>query len=116
MSYATFKIEDVQIDVGHEIVVSGKIRNNSKINAAEVIQVYLYRLNSRVIPRVKELKGFAKVWLAPGEEKTFSIILTEQELEEFVLGIGYELIPGEFDLLVEATDFSKKLKIEVEKL
>ena len=113
LSYATFDINDIQVKVGTEIIVSGKIKNNAAIKAAEVIQLYLYRRNTRIIPRVKELKGFTKIWLEPNEEKVFEIILTKHELEEFVPRSGYKMIPGHFNLLIEATNFDQRLKIEV---
>jgi len=113
LSYADFDISNIQVGTGKEVVVSGKIKNKSAIKAAEVIQLYIYRRNSPIIPRIKELKGFTKVWLAPYEEIEFSMILTEYELAEYVPGVGYQVIPGRFDLLIEATNFSQRLEIEV---
>lgn len=113
LSYASFDISEVQVEVGKEVVVSGKIKNKTDIKAAEVIQLYVYRRNDRVIPRVKELKGFTKVWLAPFEETEFSIVLTETELAQYVSGVGYQLFPGKLELLIEATNFSEKLMIDI---
>ena len=113
LSYASFDISTVQVKVGNEVVVSGKIKNTSGIEAAEVMQLYVYRKNSRVIPRIKELKGFVKIWLKPYEEKGFKITLTEHELEEFIPGVGYQVISGRIDLLVEATNFSQRFEISV---
>jgi beta-glucosidase len=111
LSYASFDIYALQVEVRQEVVVSGKIKNKSNIRAAEVIQLYVYRKNTRVIPRIKELKGFTKVWLAPHEETDFTIVLTEHELAEYVPGGGYQILPGHFDLLIEATDFSQTVKM-----
>lgn len=113
LSYADFEIFDVNATVGAQVVVSGKIKNVSEMRAAEVIQLYLYRKNSRVISRVKELKGFVKIWLDPKEESHFEIILTEDELAEYVPGAGYQMIPGQIDLIVEATGVSERIEIKI---
>jgi len=113
LSYATFSITDLTAEGKDHVIVRGKIRNMSDIKAAEVIQIYLHRRNSRVIPRVKELKGFAKIWLDPKEEQTFEIILTEEALADYVPGAGYQIIPGRIDLLVEATGFFEKIEITI---
>ena len=113
LSYASFDIFDIQVEVGKEVVVNGKIKNKSSVKAAEVIQLYIYRRNSRVIPRIKELKGFTKVWLEAYEEKDFSIVLTKHELAEYVPGAGYQKLLGNLELLIEATDFFEKLKIDI---
>jgi len=120
LSYATFEISDITAEVNEQavvrneqVVVRGKIKNVSDMLAAEVVQLYLYRRNSRVIPRVRELKGFTKIWLNPKEEEIFEIILTENELADYVPGVGYQVIPGQIDLLIEATGFTEKIEIKI---
>ena len=113
LSYAKFEISNVTAEVGNQVIVRGKIKNMSDVRAAEVVQLYLYRKNSRVIPRVKELKGFTKIWLDAQEEQTFEMVLTEKELADYVPGAGYQMISGQIDLLIEATDFSEKIEIKI---
>jgi len=91
LSYAKFSLHDVEL-VGNTVV--GRLKNESGRAASEVVQVYVRSKIPKVIPRVKELKGFAKIKLVAGEEKTFSIPLASV---------------GDY-LFVEATDF--KLKID----
>jgi len=114
LSYAKFSISDVTARTEDGITVTGRIKNlSSTRTAAEVIQVYLYRKNSRVIPRVKELKGFKKLLLQPLEEKNFTIHMTPTELEEYVPNKGYQLVHGKMVLMVETTGYAEKIEVMI---
>ena len=56
------------------------VENTGKVAGAEVVQLYLHDIESSVDRPIKELKGFAKVYLAPGESKQISITLTKRDL------------------------------------
>ncbi len=80
LSYTTFEISEPKADKNimtenDEINISVTIKNTGKVSGSQVLQLYISDLQSSVIRPVKELKGFQKVYLTPGEtrEITFSI-------------------------------------------
>jgi beta-glucosidase len=66
----------------------------------EVVQLYLRDRVSSVTRPVKELKGFARVTLAPGETKTVALDITSDRLAFWNLDMKFVVEPGEFDVLV----------------
>ncbi|KAF1298694.1 beta-glucosidase [Enterococcus sp. JM4C] len=129
LSYTNFKISGLAINVEAQsensledvdnqknanpvVRVTGTLTNTGKFPGAEVVQVYLKSHQTRVITRVKELKGFKKVALLPTESKMFEIILTASELTELNEELAYQLIK-EATLSVECTNnhFQQKITI-----
>ncbi|KAI1136251.1 glycoside hydrolase family 3 protein [Hypoxylon sp. FL0543] len=72
LSYTTFRFSDLSVsDHDGELTVSVAVKNTGSLKGAEVAQVYVApKQKAKVNRPVKELKGFAKVELAPGEVKT----------------------------------------------
>jgi len=62
------------------ITVTATVKNTGDVAGAEVVQLYLHDIESSVERPVKELKGFDKVYLAPGESKKISISLNTRDL------------------------------------
>ena len=81
LSYATFTYSDLKVTPTVEgFDVSFVLTNTSSFAAEEVAQVYVSRPTSRIERPVKELKGFRRVALKPGERKTVSIPLRRDDL------------------------------------
>jgi beta-glucosidase len=80
LSYTTFKYSNLKLIPGsgtNEIVTAQfEIENTGKRAGAEVAQLYVHEKNPRLTRPEKELKGFKKVSLQPGEKQTVSIPLT----------------------------------------
>lgn len=73
----------------------------NKIRNGEVVQLYVSDRESSVERPVKELKGFEKVYLQPGETATVKFELTPRDLSFFdVESHGWKAEKGEFDILV----------------
>lgn len=83
LSYTTFEYGDLELDVlaNSQVKASFKITNTGDVAGAEVAQVYVSDLESSVDRPEKELKGFEKVFLEPGESKTIEIILEESSFQ-----------------------------------
>ena len=81
LSYTSFQYSNLAISPkGKQLDVTVTLKNTGKKAGSEVVQVYV-KPDSPAIPRPeKELKGFQKVYLQPGEEKTITISLTEEAL------------------------------------
>jgi beta-glucosidase len=85
LSYTTFAFLDLSVsrpsldshgtDATGTATVSVKVKNSGKIAGAEVVQVYIASISSPIERPEKELKGFAKVLLRPGEERIVEILL-----------------------------------------
>jgi beta-glucosidase len=85
LSYTTFEISDVQVQLNGSVAggdlsveVTATVANTGSVAGAEVVQVYLRDVESTVARPVRELKGFTKVALAPGESTSVSIVLRER--------------------------------------
>lgn len=106
LSYTTFAITDVNvpsnINVDNEdIFVEVTVRNTGKLAGSEVVQLYVKDVECRFDRPEKELKGFRKVFLQPGEEKTVTITLTKADLAGYYMEYGEWITqPGDFDLMI----------------
>lgn len=102
LSYTTFGYSDVVATNGaRKISVAVKVANTGKIAGAEVVQVYASYPNAKVERCVKELKGFQKISLEPGEEKVVTIPVRVRDLaywDEFTH--RFRCDAGEVELLV----------------
>lgn len=105
LSYTTFSFSDlsVQHDAGGKLTATLKITNTGSVKGAEVAQLYVKApLSKRVNRPVKELKGFAKAELAPGETKTVTI----EEVEKYLTSYWDEerdkwcVEKGEYEVIV----------------
>ncbi|MGM0124098.1 beta-glucosidase [Enterococcus sp. AZ194] len=111
LSYSTFEVTNLAITVeevqtttsgNKQVLISGILKNTGDYPGAEVIQVYLKSHQKRVVTRVKELRGFKKIYLEPNESQSFTIKLTASELVELDEQLIYQTI-DECTLFVEAT-------------
>jgi beta-glucosidase len=79
LSYTQFKYSGLNLTKGGNskkpLTVELQVANTGKVAGAEVVQVYVEPVNPGVTRPLKELKGFAKVFLKPGEKQTVSITL-----------------------------------------
>ena len=82
LSYTTFEISEVQVEISGSVAggdlsveVTASVANTGSVAGAEVVQVYLGDVKSTVARPVRELKGFTKVALEPGESTSVSIVL-----------------------------------------
>ena len=77
-----------------------EVTNTGKRAGTEVVQMYIRDLVSSVTRPVKELKGFKKVWLQPGETQTVAIDITPESLAFYDVNMDYVVEPGEFEIMV----------------
>ena len=66
----------------------------------EIVQLYIHDLISSVTRPVKELKGFQRISLAPGESKTVEFDITPEKLSFYNESMQWVLEPGFFDIIV----------------
>ena len=85
LSYTSFRIDDVDVSIAGSVAggdlavtVNASVTNTGQRAGAELVQVYVGDVEASVARPLRELKGFAKVQLEPGETKQVSIQLDER--------------------------------------
>jgi beta-glucosidase len=76
------------------------VKNTGKRAGTEVVQMYARDCVSSVTRPVKELKGFQKISLRPGETQTVALDLTPESLAFYDIHMKYVVEPGEFEIMV----------------
>ena len=109
MSYTTFKygkasLSSKDMPADGNITVTVPVTNTGKVAGKEIVQLYIQDEKSSLPRPVKELKGFSKVTLAPGETKDVTFTITPDELK-FFDDAKHEWIaePGKFKALIGAS-------------
>ena len=101
MSYTTFAYSDMAAD---EQGVSLTVTNTGSVAGTEIVQLYVAKKNSELFRPAKELKGFARVTLAPGEKQRITIMLDDKAFRFWnVKADRWEIEGGEYELLVGAS-------------
>lgn len=99
LSYTTFSYSDMTVRVnGDKLHVTVKVKNTGDRTGTETVQCYIHRHKATRVRPVKELKGYAKVTLVPGEEKTVSIELPRELLGYFDEDAEYIMDVSDFDI------------------
>jgi len=85
MSYTKFAVSSLKVDqlkakLGESVGVSVDVQNTGAIAGDEVVQLYVHQQSGSASRPVRQLKGFEKVALAPGEKKTLHFTLGKDEL------------------------------------
>ena len=105
LSYTTFAIKNVRLEkptirANGSTRVLAEITNTGKREGSEVVQMYIRDVVSSVTRPVKELKGFEKVTLRPGETKKVAFDITPDSLAFYDVNMKYVVEPGEFSILI----------------
>jgi beta-glucosidase len=105
LSYSTFTYENItlssdKINPNSEITVSVNVTNTGKMKAKEVVQLYLKDEIGSVTRPEKELKGFEKIELNPGESRTVSFTITPKMVEFTGLTMEKTLEAGDYTVMV----------------
>ncbi|MCF0141776.1 MAG: fibronectin type III-like domain-contianing protein, partial [Parasporobacterium sp.] len=116
LSYTTFEYSDLKLSaetVGDDdiLTVTFKVKNTGKVAGAEAAQVYVRPAKCDAARPVHELKGFDKVFLAPGEEKEVSVNLCSRAFSYFEERLNDWFSPsGEYT--IEAGSSSRDIRLE----
>ena len=102
LSYTKFEYSNLTITAAEQatIKVSVMVKNTGKISGEEVTQLYIHDKVASVVRPVKELKGFKKFMLNPGESKVVEFVLTEAELGFYNNEGVFTVEAGDFDVMV----------------
>jgi len=105
LSYTQFKITNLQlsaqrIPLNGKVTLSVEVENTGRRAGDEVVQLYVRDTVASVSRPVKELKGFQRVTLQPGEKKRVEFVLTAAELGFWNRQLHFTVEPGEFKVMV----------------
>jgi beta-glucosidase len=120
LSYTTFQYSDLrlsasQLSMPGALIVTLCVKNTGTVAGKEVVQLYVRDVESTTFRPEKELKGFAKVHLQPGEEESVSIELNERAFAYYDTGLqDWHVEAGEFEILVGASSRDIRLTTTVE--
>ncbi|MES1222771.1 MAG: glycoside hydrolase family 3 C-terminal domain-containing protein, partial [Bacteroidota bacterium] len=105
LSYTTFtyeglKLSDTMMTKGKNIQVSFTLTNTGKVVGGEVAQFYIRDNVASFVRPVKELKGFEKVYLQPGESKVIHFTIDRDKLSFYNQKLEWKAEPGTFTLMI----------------
>jgi beta-glucosidase len=113
LSYTTFEYKDLEADNQNDgsVIISLLVKNSGKRQGSEIVQIYVSDTQSDVSRPVKELKGFKKVTLLPGEETNVSITLDRNAFAYYdETGRQWVVEPGKFKILAGSSTEDVRLE------
>lgn len=114
-SYTSFEYDNIKLSANemyaNQIIdLTFEITNSGKMKGAETAQMYIRDIKSSLIRPIKELKGFAKIELNPGETKTVSMKINKSSLSFYdEITESFITEPGEFEVLIGSSSEDIKL-------
>jgi beta-glucosidase len=99
-SYGAVKASAPAFDKTGSVKISATLTNTGKVAGTEVAQLYVRDLVGSMTRPIKELKGFERVTLAPGESKEVVFALTAKDLAFYTAAGKWEAEPGQFKAMV----------------
>jgi beta-glucosidase len=105
LSYTSFEYSDLQIaplkvGAGEEVQVKVRVKNSGEIIGDEVVQLYTHQTYASIPRPLKELKGYQRLTLEPGEERQITFRLPVNMLAFYGHDLNLRLEPGEVEVMV----------------
>lgn len=98
--YSNLTVNSQKANINENIKVSIDITNSGRIAGSEIVQLYLRDQVASVTRPVKELKGFQKIDLNPGETRTIEFMITQEMLSFYDANMKKIIEPGMFDVMI----------------
>lgn len=109
--YSALKLSSREMDDGKEMKVTFKVKNTGEMDGAEIAQVYVSDAEATVYKAPQELKGFVKVFLKAGEEKTVTVVLDRRSFAYYDPDLGdWNVEDGVYHILVAASSRDIRLR------
>jgi beta-glucosidase len=99
-AYANLRLDRQEARVGEQVAISIDITNSGSRAGDEVVQLYVHDVHASVTRPVKELKGFRRVSLAPGETRTVTFALDVRQLGFTNQQMNFVVEPGAIEVLI----------------
>ncbi|HLP96728.1 MAG TPA: beta-glucosidase BglX [Saprospiraceae bacterium] len=99
-SYSNMKTSKPQYKMGEVVEVSITVTNTSNVTGEEVVQCYIRDIAADIARPIKELKGFEKIKIGPGESRVVTFRLTEKDLSYWNHESRFKADPGKFKVFI----------------
>jgi len=114
LSYTSFAYSDISLSStslkgNQKLTATVTVTNNGTYEGKEVVQLYIRDVVGSVTRPVKELKGFQKISLKPGETKTVSFTITPEDLKFYNYDLKFDWEAGDFQIMIGTN--SKEVKM-----
>jgi beta-glucosidase len=116
LSYTTYSYDNLKLTKqdNNSVKVTFELKNTGKVTGSEVAQLYVSEIKPEIDRPVKELKGFSKVNLDPGESKIIEIELNKNCFSYWNPATKqWKMDSGEFEILIGASSRDIKLKQKI---
>ncbi|MEB8330334.1 glycoside hydrolase family 3 C-terminal domain-containing protein [Flavobacteriaceae bacterium KMM 6897] len=112
--YSKVTLNTTKIRFNESLKAFVTIKNNGAVAGEEIVQLYIRDLVGSVTRPVKELKGFKKIMLEPGQEQTVEFTITSKDLRFYNRQMDFTAEPGDFDLFIGTnSDTGNKTSFEL---
>src|ERR1035441_3677453 len=98
--YSNLRIDPPQIRPEGMARVSVEVKNTGDRSGTETVQLYIHETASPVATPIKQLRGFERVDLKPGETKNVTLTLTPEDLQLLDRDMHWRVVPGDFEIMV----------------
>lgn len=98
--YSNVHVEPAEIYNAGSAQVSVDVENSGKQRGVETVQLYIHERFTPVATPVKQLRGFERIAIEPGEKKTVKFTLEPQDLQLLDREMRWVVVPGTFDIMV----------------
>ncbi|HEX9971760.1 MAG TPA: glycoside hydrolase family 3 C-terminal domain-containing protein, partial [bacterium] len=112
--YSNLKIAQEKIKSNERAMISFDIKNTGKMKGDEVVQLYLHDVVGSVSRPLKELKGFQRITLKPGEKKTVQFELMPDDFSMYDAAMNWIVEPGMFDVMIGSSSEDIRLSGQFE--
>jgi beta-glucosidase len=104
LSYTQFEYSELcvtsEADAGGTITIGATIKNTGQRAGDEVVQLYVHDVVASITRPVQELKGFKRITLQPGEQKTVTFTLDVRHLGFYDTDMSFVVEPGKVEVMV----------------
>ncbi len=115
LSYTTFEYDGLKLDRKETapftpVEISFSVKNTGKTAGTEIVQLYVRDVHASMTRPVKELQGFARVYLNPGEEKEVRFTLWPSQMAFLDEDMRWKIEKGEFEVQIGASSDDIRLQ------
>ncbi|MEM0219129.1 MAG: glycoside hydrolase family 3 N-terminal domain-containing protein [Thermoproteota archaeon] len=107
--YSNLEISPREVEPTGEVYIKFEVKNNGNLSGDEVVQLYLRDVVASLTRPIKELKGFKRITLEPGESKKVTFILYTDQLAFYDENLNLVVEPGTYEVMIGSSSEDIKL-------